>query len=71
MSQPNEQKSEKLLFTVEETAQKLSISRDMAYKIIKERPDGVYLRSVKIGNRRRVSLTQINAYIARLEATNA
>lgn len=53
-----------LLFTVEETAEILTISRWKVFDLIRVRE----LRSVKIGGLRRVPRSAIDEYIARLLA---
>lgn len=49
----------KVLVTVEEMAQMLSIGRTVAWELVRKRQ----IKSVKIGRTRRVPLTAIEAYI--------
>lgn len=52
------------LVTVDEAAQRLSISRTGVYRLM----DRHELPSVKIGGLRRISVKALDAYIERLEA---
>ncbi|MBI1331285.1 MAG: helix-turn-helix domain-containing protein [Armatimonadetes bacterium] len=55
--------SPKLLFTVKAAAKRLSLSRAQLYRLI-EQGD---LDAVLIGRSRRISQSQLDAFIARLE----
>ena len=54
--------SEPVLITVEEMAARLSIGRTIAWELVRKRK----IRSVKIGRTRRVPITAIQEYVARL-----
>jgi excisionase family DNA binding protein len=54
--------SEPVLITVEEMAARLSIGRTIAWELVRQRK----IKSVKIGRTRRVPLTAIAEYVARL-----
>jgi excisionase family DNA binding protein len=53
----------KRLYTIKEAAASLSLSRAQLYRLI----DTCELESVKIGRSRRISRTQLEAYVQRLE----
>lgn len=53
----------KMLFDIEEAATLLSVSRAQLYRLI----DCCEIESVKIGRSRRISITQLEAYVQRLE----
>ncbi len=55
---------QKLAYTVEEAAELLSISRAQIYRLI----DTCQLGSVNIGRSRRITKSQLEAYVAQLEA---
>ncbi len=54
--------SEPVLITVEEMAARLSIGRTVAWELVRKRT----IKSVKIGRTRRVPITAIQEYVARL-----
>ncbi len=56
---------EKLAFSVEETAELLSISRSQLYRLI----DLGELSTVKIGECRRITKGQLEGFLERLERT--
>lgn len=56
----------KLAYTVEEAAELLSLSRAHLYRLI----DTCELGSVTIGRSRRITHSQLDAFLARLEAAN-
>lgn len=51
-----------LLMTIEEAAKRMSISRGMVYKLIRQKK----LRAVKIGATTRIRLEDLNQYINNL-----
>ncbi|HUF53303.1 MAG TPA: helix-turn-helix domain-containing protein [Dehalococcoidia bacterium] len=55
--------SDKILLTVPEAAERLGVGRSFLYGII-QRGD---LPSIKLGRARRVSLTALESFVARLE----
>ncbi len=55
--------TEKLLYSMEEAARLLSISRAQLYRLI----DVCELGSVKIGRSRRITRSQLEAYVRSLE----
>lgn len=57
----------KLAYTVEEAADLLSLSRAHLYRLI----DTCELGSVTIGRSRRITHSQLDAFLARLEAANS
>ena len=60
---PADAAATKLLLKVEEAAQLLSLSRKTIYDLIRRGE----LASLKIGGSRRIPLTELHAFIARLE----
>lgn len=57
----------KLLYTITEAAQLLSLSRAHLYRLLEKRD----LVSVQIGRCRRISRTALDAYVARLQEGSA
>lgn len=53
----------RLMYTVEEAAELLSLSRSQLYRLI----DVEELPSVKVGKARRITAEQLEAYIRKLE----
>lgn len=62
-----QQRVPRLLYTVEEAAQALHISRISVYRLFWRGE----LASIKVGGLRRISTTALEAYVKRLEAESA
>jgi excisionase family DNA binding protein len=58
--------TDQLLFTVEEAATVLSLSRTRVFQLISERK----LAAVKIGGRRRVTYRSLENFVAALESSS-
>lgn len=56
----------KLLLTVEEACKALGVKRTVLYSLFKGKPHTRRLVSVKVGNRRLIPVTSLQAFVANL-----